>query len=84
MIYHPHDLNVKESADYCKVLTEQLYTDWRLPTFEEMLYVLNYFDGQTYTDNLLWTLSSIHIEGYHNNYRIINLFNGWWGWMGVE
>ena len=77
----PNNLNLKGSVDYCKTLYEQDFNDWRLPTIEEMLYVLNYFDSPALTDNLLWTLS-IHPEaGNHNYYRTINLHVGWWGWV---
>jgi hypothetical protein len=37
----PTALNMINSAAYCRNLTEGGHTDWRVPTFEELYYMLN-------------------------------------------
>jgi hypothetical protein len=37
----PSAVNLRVACEYCRSLTEGGFTDWRLPTFHELLYVLS-------------------------------------------
>ena len=53
--------------------TTTVYTDWRLPTAEE----LGVFIGQTTSTNYIWTTT---VYPSTNSYWfILNLVNGYWG-----
>lgn len=49
----PDRLNFKDAEAYCKALTTAGHTDWRLPTIQELLSLVDYtrFDPAIDTDN---------------------------------
>ena len=73
----PASYSISGAVAYCDNLNYGGYTDWRLPTFGEIVY----FIGSTADDDTLWTLSPTspdrHIPGIQN-YVTVKLNDGKW------
>ena len=80
----PGSGNWGTQAAYCRNLTESGYSDWRMPTFDELTYAVVYLTPPTaYSANYLWTATKDDLSngtgtGDSNYWLILHPSAGYW------
>lgn len=74
------------AAAYCANLKEADYTDWRMPTRDELVYMVAGGGGSAISDgNYLWTStmadSSITDSSTTTHWLVLWPSDGYWGWI---
>jgi hypothetical protein len=77
----PYKVTMSEAVSYCDTLNYGGFTDWRIPTYDE----ISYFFGSTTASDTLWT-KSLSMNAYYpnnQNYISVKLNDGKWYNGGV-
>lgn len=64
-------MNIMQACDYCRTLTENTYSDWWLPSMDEVMYVISTTNATIpngSSPNLFWTRTIDYGTGYYFSY----------------